>query len=87
MCGTLVSIEGGANCATVFAQELFTALLISPVASSGAVQVNKNEDDHMCDITVGDVLGPLKQEDGERDDNFSLLSYSFSLVSSHLERP
>lgn len=50
----------------------------------GAVSANK--DDQLCDITVGDVIGPLKQgvEEGERDGNFSLLSYSFSLVSSHL---
>ena len=41
------------------------------------------------DITVGDILGPFKTEkpkgdddagDRERDANFSLLSYSFSLV-------
>ena len=66
----------------MFAQELFTALLISSVANLGAVQVNKNEGDQMCDITVGDVLGPLKQGEGDRDTNFSLLSYSFSLVST-----
>ena len=72
-------------------QELFTALLIAPVADLGAVPVNKedpNEDDKLCDITVGDVLGPLIKKGGigDRDTNFSLLSYSFSLVSSHLER-
>ena len=43
-----------------------------------------------CDITVGDILGPLNKEeagtgagdavDVSRDANFSLLSYSFSLV-------
>ena len=58
-------------------------MLMSSVANLGA---NKNEKDRMCDITVGDVLGPLiKQEEGVRDVNFSLLSYSFSLVRSHLE--
>ena len=77
------SIGGAVRCTTVLAQELFTALLISPVTDLGAVSANK--DDQLCDITVGDVIGPLKQgaEEGERDGNFSLLSYSFSLVSSH----
>ena len=74
------------HCATVLAQELFAALLISPVADLGARLANKSQ---LCDITVGDVLGPLGERNaiGERDANFSLLSYSFSLVSSHLERP
>ena len=82
--GTVASIGGAVHCTTVLAQELFTALLISPVTDLGAVSANK--DDQLCDITVGDVIGPLKQgvEEGERDGNFSLLSYSFSLVSSHL---
>ena len=73
----------------MLAQELFTALLIAPVAVLGAVPAN-TDDQLMCDITVGDVLGPLLKQGpdiGERDANFSLLSYSFSLVSSHLERP
>jgi len=58
--------------------ELFTALLISPVADLGAMPANKKE---LCDVTVGDVLGPLKPEGdiGDRDANFSLLTYSFSL--------
>ena len=44
----------------------------------------------MCDITVADILGPLKEasfsaesadcSERARDANFSLLSYSFSLV-------
>ena len=71
----------------MLAQELFTALLISPVVDLGAVPANK--DSQLCDITVGDVLGPLIKQGadiGERDANFSLLSYSFSLVSGHLER-
>lgn len=72
----------------MLAQELFTALLISPVADLGARLANKY--DQLCDITIGDVLGPLIKPGGgigDRDANFSLLSYSFSLVSSHLERP
>ena len=36
-----------------------------------------------CDITVGDILGPLVDPAGiraSRDTNFSLLTYSFNLV-------
>lgn len=41
------------------------------------------ETDKFCDITIADILGPLKVAadiERERDANFSLLSYSFSLV-------
>ena len=41
------------------------------------------EADKFCDITIADILGPLKVAadiERERDANFSLLSYSFSLV-------
>jgi len=71
---------------------MFTALLMQPVANLSAPVVTKED----CDITVGDIIGPLKQEastssgatlDRARDANFSLLSYSFSLVrpDSNLE--
>ena len=75
------------NCATVLGQELFTALLICPVADLGAVLADEDGIPVMCDITVGDVIGPLEKEGviRVRDANFSLLSYSFSLVSSNLE--
>ena len=68
-------------------QELFTALLICPVADLGAVLADEDGIPVMCDITVGDVIGPLEKEGviRVRDANFSLLSYSFSLVSSNLE--
>ena len=68
-------------------QELFTALLICPVADLGAALADEDGKPMMCDITVGDVIGPLKEKgvNGVRDANFSLLSYSFSLVSSKLK--
>ena len=68
-------------------QELFAALLICPVADLGAVLADEDGIPVMCDITVGDVIGPLEKEGviRVRDANFSLLSYSFSLVSSNLE--
>ena len=75
---------------------------MKPVANLGPPGANSPK---TCDITVGDILGPLKEEAGtagknkekkgeeagdaadsrdvsdrERDTNFSLLSYSFSLV-------
>ena len=69
-------------------QELFTALLISPVALLGA---GAHKDDK-CDITVADILGLLEAGTGAgeaadgidrtRDGSFSLLSYSYSLVGS-----
>ena len=77
------------NCATVLGQELFTALLICPVTDLGAALDDKDGQPVMCDITVGDVIGPLLSAREAvirvRDANFSLLSYSFSLVSSNLE--
>ena len=76
---------------TVFAQEMLTALLMQPVADLGMTEVGKEGQPTMCDITVADILGPLLKEAGTsakaancsdraRDANFSLLSYSFSLV-------
>ena len=67
------------------AQELLTALLMQPVAYLGPSEANSPE---TCDITVADILGPLKKKAGtgaggavdSRDTNLSLLSYSFSLV-------
>ena len=77
-------------CYVACAQELFTALLMCPVADLGAPDVMANGQQKTCDITVADILGPLKTMTGAseaadsmvraRDDNFSLLSYSFSLV-------
>ena len=66
----------------MLAQELFTALLICPVADLGAESDDEDGQPMMCDITVSDVIGPLKEKGviGVRDANFSLLSYSFSLV-------
>ena len=75
-------------------QELFTALLMQSVANLGSSEAKPSEAKTLetCDITVGDILGrrPLKQKeagtgagdavDVSRDANFSLLSYSFSLV-------
>ena len=79
----------------MLAQELLTALLMQPVANLAASVANKNDRPNMCDITVGDIVGRLKGTDAEaadssdraRDANFSLLSYSFSLVGpgSNLE--
>ena len=69
-----------------FAQELFTALLMKPVVNLALGSMP----DETCDITVGDILGPVTRSeeqdsrnavDRPRDPNFSLLSYSFSLVS------
>ena len=57
---------------------------MQPVADLGSSKAKKPE---TCDITVGDILGPLKaaaigvDDANSRDANFSLLSYSFSLVS------
>ena len=66
---------------------------MKPVASPAAEEANKDSQSTvMCDITVADILGPLLKKkastsaevadgsDGARDANFSLLSYSFSLV-------
>ena len=75
----------------VLAQEMLTALLMQPVADLGMTEAGKDGPQAMCDITVADVLGPLLKEAGTsakaadcsdraRDANFSLLSYSFSLV-------
>ena len=72
----------------MLAQEVFTALLMQPVANLAAAEANKDT----CDITVADILGPLLEKGSgtsaevvddsnpARDANFSLLSYSFSLV-------
>ena len=71
---------------------MLTALLMQPVANLGATEADKDDQPEMCDITVADILGPPLKEvgtgaeaancsDRERDANFSLLSYSFSLVS------
>ena len=62
---------------------------VADLASSEAYKDNRSK----CDITVADILGPLcmlkeagtsaEMADGSdraRDTNFSLLSYSFSLV-------
>ena len=68
---------------------MFTALLMQPVANLSAPVANKEDQlQSTCDITVADILGPLKEmstsaeatSDRTRDTNFSLLSYSFSLV-------
>ena len=70
---------------------MLTALLMQPVANLAAAEANKGKQSK-CDITVADILGPLLEtesgtsaevadgSDGARDANFSLLSYSFSLV-------
>ena len=75
------------------AQEMLTALLMQPVANLAAVETNEGNQSDTCDITVADILGPLLEKeagtsaevadgsDRPRDANFSLLSYSFSLVS------
>jgi len=66
----------------LLAQELFTALLINPVANLETA----GKDNEMCDITVADILGPPLFEavgpgyEEGRDANFALLSYSYSLV-------
>lgn len=71
---------------------MLTALLMQPVANLGATEADKDDQPETCDITVADILGPLLKEVGNsaelaniradraRDANFSLLSYSFSLV-------
>ena len=78
----------------MLAQELLTALLMLPVANLGA---GNQSGPKMCDITVADILGPKVimnkravahsgvEASGatDRDANFSLLSYSFSLVHSN----
>ena len=47
-----------------------------------------DENDKLCDITIADILGPKKAANRERDANFSLPSYSYSLVgpSSNFEQ-
>ena len=79
------------NSCGVLAQEVFTALLMQPVANLAAVASMDNQL-HTCDITVADILGPLLEKeagtssemidgsDRARDAKLSLLSYSFSLV-------
>ena len=73
------------------AQELLTALLMQPVENLAASVDGRP---NICDITVGDIIGPQKDaaeaansSERARDANFSLLSYSFSLVGpgSNLE--
>ena len=74
----------------MLAQEVLTALLMLPVANLGAANEN---DLKKCDITVADILGPkvptpagVESDVTDRNANFSLLSYSFSLVHpSNLE--
>jgi len=75
--------------ATLRVQELFTALLIFAVADFAAPPSRTNGQQKTCDITIADVIGPLIDPTDEgkkaefpdaRDANFSLLSYSFSLV-------
>ena len=67
----------------LLAQEVFTALLMQPVANLDASEANENQLD-MCDITVADIIGPVLEKvggsDRARDANFSLISYSYSLV-------
>jgi hypothetical protein len=64
---------------------------MKPVANLAASEANK-DNRSKCDITVADILGPLLEKeagtsaemadgsDRARNTNFSLLSYSFSLV-------
>ena len=73
---------------------MLTALLMQSVANLGTAEADKVKDDQpkTCDITVADILGPLLEKEvgnssevancseRARDANFSLLSYSFSLV-------
>ena len=71
---------------------MLTALLMQPVENLAASVDGRP---NICDITVGDIIGPQKDTAAEaansseraRDANFSLLSYSFSLVGpgSNLE--
>ena len=85
MLDCIVPLSGAtsSHCNIVLAQEILTALLMQPVAQLHGPK--------MCDITVGDILGPLKKKqeagngtdkavDRARDVSFALLSYSFSLV-------
>ena len=63
---------------------------MSPVEDLGVDEEDLDEDvpRKTCDITVADILGPLillnskvtDSMDRPRDANFSLLTYSFSLV-------
>ena len=81
------------------AQEVFTALLMQAVANLAAVEANEGNQSDTCDITVADILGPLLEtesgtsaevvdgSDRARDANFSLLSYSFSLVGLTAVKP
>ena len=70
-------------CWCAFEQEVFTALLMQPVANP-----ETNDPSNTFDITVADIIGPLLEKEAgtsaevvdARDVNFSLLSYSFSLV-------
>ena len=64
------------------AQELFTTLMMALVPD-----LSDSSREAKVDITIGDVLGPLKMEktttgEDQRDANFSLLSYSFNLNSA-----
>jgi len=64
---------------------------MQPVANLAAPEANENQS-VTCDITVADIIGPLLEKeagtsaevvggsDRARDANFSLLSYSYSLV-------
>ena len=77
------------------AQEMLTALLMQAVTNLAVADYPSET----CDITVADILGPLLEKEADtsaevvdscdraRDANFSLLSYSYSLVglSSNLE--
>ena len=80
----------------VRAQEVFTALLMQPLANLAAGEDNKDNQSKTCDITIADILGPLKKKKAgtgaddaadSRDANFSLLSYSFSLVGLTAVKP
>ena len=60
---------------------------MQPVVAFGASVNSEDGAPETCDITVADIIGPLKEDAGAsgsmdraRDDSFSLLSYSFSLV-------
>ena len=76
----------------LLAQEMLTALLMQPVANLAGAEADEDNQLDTCDITVADILGPLLEKeagtsaevvdglDRPRDANFSLLSYSFSLV-------
>ena len=64
-------------------------------AAFAGIAVGEDSDEYLsdtCDITVADILGPLLEKEADtsakmvdgcdraRDANFSLLSYSYSLV-------